>query len=96
MGAVSNSAACVTSATAFVKCLSEVVINPLLALIFAVGLLVFVYGIVEYLWSLSRGEGNKNEGKQHMLWGLIGMFVMAAAYAIIKFVASSINVPIPH
>ncbi len=75
---------------------TEVVINPLIALIFAVGLLVFVWGMVEYVWSLSSNAKNKEQGKQHMLWGLIGMFVMVASYAIIKIVASTLNVSLPH
>jgi hypothetical protein len=72
--------------------LSKFVINPLLLLIFAGGMLVFIYGIVEYMWGLTRGQ-NTNDGKMHMLWGLVGMFVMAAAYGILRFIASSLGAP---
>ena len=68
----------------------EVIINPLLALIFAAGLLVFVYGIVEFLWGLSNETDAKNTGKKHMFWGVVGMFVMVAAYAIIAIIKNSI------
>lgn len=75
--------------------LTSVVINPLIALIFAAGLLVFIYGIVEYMWGLSSGE-NSNEGKQHMLWGIIGMFIMVVSYSILLIIAHTLNVTLPN
>ncbi len=71
--------------------ISRAIVNPLLALIFAIGMLVFVYGIVEFLIGLSTdvGEG-KEKGKQHMLWGVVGMFVMASAYAILTLIANTV------
>ena len=74
---------------------TSVVINPILALIFTAGLLVFIFGVVEYMWHLSGGE-NKNDGKQHMLWGLVGMFIMVAAYSIIKIIANTLGPEATH
>lgn len=86
---------CTSSAGAFAACLSNVIINPLLALIFATGLLVFIYGLVEYMWGLSSDTDKKNTGKQHMLWGIIGMFIMFAAWAILELIARTLNVSLP-
>ena len=96
VAAVGVSDRCTNSAKAFAGCLSEVIINPILALIFAAGLLVFIWGIVEFMWGLSTEAGKKEEGKQHMLWGLIGMFIMVAAYALIKIIAATLNVSLPR
>jgi len=71
---------------------NKVIINPLLLLLFAGGLLVFVYGIVEFLWGLSQDTEHKEQGKQHMLYGLLGMFVMASAWAIIQLIAHTVGV----
>ena len=71
---------------------NQVIINPLLLLLFAGGLLVFVYGIVEFLWGLSQDTEHKERGKQHMLYGLLGMFVMASAWAIIQLIAHTVGV----
>jgi hypothetical protein len=90
------SSACTSSAQAFANCLSRVIINPILALIFAIGLLVFIYGIVEYMAGLASDGKSKEEGKKHMLWGLIGMFIMVAAWGILRIIASTLNVPLPH
>lgn len=82
------------SASQLADKLSSVIINPLIALIFAAGLLVFIFGIVEYMWGLSTETDSKEHGKMHMLWGILGMFIMTAAYAILKIVANTIGVSI--
>jgi hypothetical protein len=56
---------------------------------------VFVWGVIEFLGGQNGvGEGAQN-GKRHMLWGIIGMFIMVAAWAILKLIASSLNVQLP-
>ena len=71
--------------------LTRVIINPIIALIFAGGLLIFIWGLIEFLWGLNSTGEHSNEGKQHMLWGIVGMFVMATAFTIIKVIDSSIG-----
>jgi hypothetical protein len=75
--------------------LTAAFINPALALIFSAGLLVFIYGLTEFIWGLSQETGKKEEGKKHMLWGLIGMFVMVSAIAIIKILANIVGGSLP-
>jgi hypothetical protein len=75
--------------------LVNALIEPLAALFFGVALVVFIWGIVEFLWGLSTDTEGKEDGKRHMLWGLLGMFVMLAAVTIIKIIANTLNVSIP-
>ena len=71
--------------------LTNLIINPLLAFLFAVALLVFFWGVIQYLWALNAdGSSSKEDGKRHMLWGIIGMFVMVAAWALFQFLVSNI------
>lgn len=58
------------------------IINPAIKLLFAAATAVFVYGIVLYI--KSSGEGGTSKGKNIMLYGIIGLFVMASAYGIVK------------
>ncbi len=73
---------------------NRVVINPLLLLIFTVGLLLFVYGVVEFLFNFNASSGHSigslKSGKNHMLWGIVGMVVMATAIGIISLLSSVI------
>ena len=76
--------------------LTRVIINPLLALIFAAGLLVFIWGLIEFLWGLNTGGEHSQEGKMHMLYGVVGMFVMATAYTILRIIDSTIGSNVIH
>lgn len=90
--AVRTSGRCVESAQALAGCLADAILNPLLALIFAAALLVFIFGVVEFMVSLSSDTGERKEdGKKHMLWGIIGMFIMVGAYSILTIVANTLG-----
>ncbi len=75
--------------------IGRVIVNPLLSLIFGAGLLVFTWGLVQYLYALNVKGEQDQEGKKHMLWGIVGMFIMAAAFTIIRIIANTINTPLP-
>ena len=75
--------------------IGRVIINPLLALIFGAGLLVFTWGLVQYLYALNVKGEQDQDAKKHMLWGIVGMFIMAAAFTIIKIIANTIGAPLP-
>ena len=68
------------------------IITPLMVLLFGAALLVFAWGIVEFLMGLSSGSESKEKGKQHMLWGIIGLVIMTSAYAIIQLVLHTFGV----
>ena len=79
------------STTNIVNSLTQAIIYPLIMLLFAVALLVFFWGVIEFLLALNvSGESSKEEGKRHMLWGLVGMFIIVSAGTIIGFIASNV------
>ncbi len=69
----------------------DYLINPAILVIFAAGFLLFVYGLVEFLWKLNEGGDNK-EGKQHMIWGIVGMFIMVSVYGILSLATSTFGI----
>jgi len=77
--------------TTLVNRVTTVIVNPLLILLFAAALLYFVWGVVRFLWALNTGGKDTKAGKQHMLWGLIGMFIMAAAAGILNLIEGTVN-----
>lgn len=66
------------------------IVNPVLGLLFAVALLVFVWGVFEMLWQYDSEDARKT-GVQHMLWGVVGMTIMLSAWAIIEIVKATIG-----
>ena len=71
------------------------IINPLLVLVISAGLLIFLYGLVEYLYALNVKGKKSQEGLNHMLYGIVGMFIMVAALSIIKVIADFVGANLP-
>ena len=70
---------------------TDYVINPAILVVFTAGFLLFIYGLVVYMYKLREGGGHR-EGVSHMLWGLVGMLIMISVYGIIDLVANTIGV----
>jgi len=69
----------------------QYILNPILGLLFAVGTLVFAFGIVEFMIGLSTESSDKKEdGKRHIYYGLAGMFIMASAWAIVRLIGTMV------
>ena len=58
------------------------ILQPAAEVIFAAGFLLFLWGLVVFLWNVEEG-GNNSEGKEHMIWGIVGMFIMVSIWSII-------------
>lgn len=68
------------------------IVNPILQVLFAVALVVFVYGIFQFV----RGADNptvRTTGQQHMMYGLIGLVIMISVFTIIGILLNTIGVP---
>ncbi len=68
----------------------EFIVYPAITLVFTAGLLVFMWGLVQFLAKLREG-GDTKEGVQHMLWGIAGMFIMVSVGAIITMIINFIG-----
>ncbi|MBU6426987.1 hypothetical protein KGQ27_01980 [Patescibacteria group bacterium] len=80
-------------AAAFGKVLDPVItniVNPIIELLFAVGIFVFAFGIVEMI---AHGDDStaREKGRWHMLYGAIGMFIMLSAWGIIHLIANTVK-----
>lgn len=60
----------------------DYLIAPAILLVFAAGFFLFVWGLLEFLWKLNEG-GETKDGKNHMIWGLVGMLIMVSVYGIL-------------
>jgi hypothetical protein len=78
------------SVKAFVGKISTEILNPLIALMFAVALMYFFYGIAVYIWNPDN-EDAREKGRVGMLWGIVGMFVMVSVFGIMWFIIRSIG-----
>lgn len=72
--------------TTFKKLIDTVFINglmrPIVPLLIGLGVVVFIYGVLVLMFS--EGGEKKEEGKQYMLWGIIGIFVMVSVWGLVN------------
>lgn len=72
------------------------IINPIILLLMSVAFLVFVWGMVQFLSNQGSGEEKSiGEGKKHMMWGLIGLFIMISVFGIMRLIVSSLGLEGP-
>ncbi len=56
--------------------------------------LAFLWGIIQYLWKGSD-EKKRIESKYFMLWGIVGIAVMASVWSLIAILANIFGMHIP-
>jgi hypothetical protein len=62
----------------------------LIPLIFAVALLVFIWGMFTYFILGGGDEGKREQGKSLMLWAIIGFVLMIIIFAIVNLLAGGL------
>jgi len=75
----------------FLNKVNELILNPLLALAFGLSSVYFFYGIVRFI-RLEAGDKSREEAKNAILWGIVGMVIMFSVYGIIRFVLATFGV----
>ena len=58
-------------------------------LIFAIAIVVFVWGVVQYV--INDSEEAKKKGKDFIIWGIIGLTVMISVWGLIQIVGNTFN-----
>jgi hypothetical protein len=76
--------AAITTVKELVTAIQTGIINPVISLLFALATALFIWGVVMYVIG-SKGDQRKLErGKNVMIWGIVGMFIMVSAWGIIR------------
>jgi len=74
---------------AYAKTIDEViaivstnVLQPIVLLLFALATILFLWGVVEFLINRDNEE-ERDKGKRHMLWGIVGLVIMFSVNGIL-------------
>jgi len=78
-------------ARGFLDKLNQAILFPFITLLMAVALVVFLYGCFLFIKGAAE-PGAREIGRQHILWGIVGMVVMVSAYAILSIAANTFGV----
>ncbi|HEY4487039.1 MAG TPA: hypothetical protein VJB70_04920 [Candidatus Paceibacterota bacterium] len=77
--------------TQVVAKINQFIVNPIIGLLFAVALIMFLWGVVEFIFRADSDIAREN-GKRHMLWGIFGMFIMFAVFAIMRIIVDTFDI----
>ncbi len=69
--------------TLFERVVNEI-LNPIYQFMVAIAALYFLYGVAKFIYDLNDPE-KKNFGKSHLLYGMIGMFIILSVGGILPW-----------
>lgn len=69
--------------------IKDQIVTPIIYLLFALAVVYFVWGVLVFIRNADNPEERKT-GYQHMIWGVIGIFVMVSAIGIINIITATL------
>lgn len=66
------------------------IIEPLILLLMALALATFLWGVAQFIQNADNDEGRAT-GRRHMIWGIIGLFIMVSAFGIINLICDTFS-----
>ena len=75
----------------------QVLIMRLIPVVIGLALLLFLFGIVRYVFT--KEDTEKGQAKMYMLWGLVALFVMVSVWGLVTILKETffggINIDVP-
>ena len=69
--------------------INDVILTPILYLLIMSSAILFFWGLAEFI--LFGNDGDRKKGKDHILWGLIGLFIALAAWGFVNLIQSTLD-----
>ncbi len=60
--------------------------------IFAFAFAAFIWGVTKYFFINADDETKRAEGKQFVLWGILGMVVLFSVWALVNMLLSTLGI----
>lgn len=76
----------------FIGRVNDVIINPLIILLFAIAFMLFFAGMLRFFFQRDQSGEEAKKGRQHMLWGIVGMFIMMSVFGIMAAIKNTLGV----
>ena len=75
-----------------ISILQNKIVNPTITFFFVLGLVVFGWGIVQFIIASQNADaGGVEEGKRHMVWGIIGLAIIVGVFGIMNVVKYTVQ-----
>lgn len=71
-------------------CDTQRILNSIVPLLIALGIVYFVWGVVQY-YIIAEGEEAKKKGKDKIIYGIIGLAVIVGLWGLVNIVINTFN-----
>jgi Fe2+ transport system protein B len=78
------------SAEELVNTLATEILNPIVALLFAVAVVYFIFGVINYIANADSQDARET-GQRHLLYSIVGLVIMAGVWGIIGLIFDSLG-----
>ncbi len=75
----------------FINDIIDFINSSLIPLVFGVALLVFIWGMFKFFILGGGDEDSRKEGKQLMLWAVIGFVLMVSIWGIVNLISGGLG-----
>lgn len=66
------------------------IVNPIVYLLFALAVVYFLFGVFTFIKNSEEPKA-REQGQRHMIYGVIGVFIMISARGIINLILSTLG-----
>jgi hypothetical protein len=77
-----------TSGTGVIGVLNTIVVPFIFTLAFA----VFIWGVVRYFFIHGNEDASREEGRQFIFWGIVGMAVLFSVWGLVNIMLSTLGI----
>jgi predicted membrane channel-forming protein YqfA (hemolysin III family) len=71
----------------YILCIAGNILNTLIPILIVLGVVYFIWGVLQYV--ISADEEAKKKGKDHMIWGIIGLVVIVALWGLVSVLTTT-------
>lgn len=72
--------------------ITGIINNAVIPLIFAVAIVMFVWGVIQFFIINANEEAKRAQGKQFMIWGIIALAVMLSVWGLVGILGATFGV----
>ena len=62
------------------------ILNPIISFLLVLATVIFIWGVIQYVIGSRGDEKALENGKRIMIWGIVGMTIMASAWGIVGMI----------